>query len=122
MSGIRTDLAHAAVDRGAAALDHLRPDWRKHISAARLDISHSVWCVLGQLYANIGIVPLAELWDQLAAAAGDTDDNDVDFTVVFGFDVPDPLPQLPDGGINYDLLDQYRAALEERWIHHLTAT
>lgn len=40
------------VARGAALLDELRPEWYDAVDVERLDMSHSLNCVLGQLYVT----------------------------------------------------------------------
>lgn len=39
------------VERGAAWLDSVKPEWRYEINARILDIADSAYCVLGQVFA-----------------------------------------------------------------------
>jgi hypothetical protein len=41
-----------AVQRGAALLDDLDPQWFEHIDLGRLDMGECARCILGQIYGN----------------------------------------------------------------------
>jgi hypothetical protein len=38
------------IDRGIAALDRNKPDWRDHVDASTLDMGSPTRCVLGQVF------------------------------------------------------------------------
>lgn len=40
------------VKRGMALLDEKRPDWRKYVELAALDMNEPAQCILGQVYGN----------------------------------------------------------------------
>lgn len=42
------------VERSAALLDGVKPDWRAHINTATLDLEDAHRCILGQLWGNYG--------------------------------------------------------------------
>lgn len=40
------------VKRGMALLDERKPDWRKYVKLATLDMNEPAQCILGQVYGN----------------------------------------------------------------------
>lgn len=89
------------IERGAAWLDEVRPDWREHINLATLELSSGYHCVLGQVFND---------------EVEDPDGDGFDYAVAHVVPVPAPrTPWLVDHGFdakNFDY-DPLTAAWRE---------
>lgn len=111
----------AAVDRGAAHLDAVRPDWWRYVSVMDLNMAACDSCVLAQVYGSDWLldedtnVSSSYRWAQCHVLPDSTQPT----SVYYGFDVARSGPMSSPNWREWDGLERrWKAKIKERQDAH----